>query len=323
MPSAGRKFSFGSSAPVHLVGIGGAFADAAAGRRAAALRSQASAIMSSRRPCTHGSSRPGELVGSKPRTCTCPRPYEAEAPYASATRLPPEKPTRLPRSEGVGPVPPPGTNGVVRTGVNQPMGVAPPPVGAVGGAGPQGIVGGGGDGAGIGGGPLPRTAPGRVIMTGGAAVGLIAPPTSVVRAPARRSSGRVGKTASVPPASSHPTSASSCGPWSRASRSEGITTTVAAAYPDGALREHRLARGRVDGGRAHREGESSTPGAVYGDVAACHPDTTGQPRMTTESLDGSSTSTSSGAEDSPSDRVVSASFEPSSAIADSVTGVPE
>src|SRR5690349_8078256 len=113
-----------------------------------------------------------------------------------------------------------------------PMGVAP--ASGVAGAGVgEGQWLSGGDGAPKEGRPPARTAPGRVIIEVGGATVLTGPPARVVSIPPRRSSGRVGKTAIVPPARTQPTSASSSAPSRRASRSDGRTTTVAAAYPAG------------------------------------------------------------------------------------------
>ena len=140
----------------------------------------------------------------------------------------------------------------------------------------------------------PRTTPGRVIITAGGAVVPMPPPASVVSTPVRRSSGRVGTTAIVPPASTQPTSASSSGPWRRARRSDGISTTVAAAYPAACSGSKTSpVVGSVGGEPTVRP--MVAPDAAYGDEGGRHAGAVGQLRMTTERRDGSFTSTSSGA----------------------------
>ena len=64
------------------------------------------------------------------------------------------------------------------------------------------------------------------------------------------------------------------------------------------------------------------PGDTYGDDDGCHAGVIGHPRITTESRDGSSTSTSSGADVAPSDTVVSPSLCPPSSSAVTVSDVP-
>ena len=214
-------------------------------------------------------------------------------------------------------MPAPLPTGVVRTGTNHPMGVAPP---ASTGAGTEGA-----HGEGVGGGGVPndgegvvRKAPGSVIISDGGGSRATAPPTSVVSTPAWRSSGRVGKTAMVPPASTHPTSASSSGPCSRASRSDGTTTTVADEYPAA------CSGSTTSPVVASTAGEPTVsavavPGDAYGDDVGRQPGVIGHPRITTESRDGSSRSTSSGASDVPGEADVSASLEPSSPSAEIVS----